>query len=165
MFQFCSTLFGRICAGFGIAPRHVCERVRSESRAGQNPLTYINLTAVHFSAECVFWETALSGQFTYICPRNWIAWAVATDHCKALLGTNGSGRKSRRALMKKILLGVVGLFALGAAPALAADLPARTYPAKAPAMIAAIYDWSGFYIGLNGGGGETHKCWDVNNVL
>jgi outer membrane immunogenic protein len=67
--------------------------------------------------------------------------------------------------MKKILLGVVGLFALGAAPALAADLPARPYPAKAPAMIAAIYDWSGFYIGLNGGGGETHKCWDNNNVL
>jgi outer membrane immunogenic protein len=66
--------------------------------------------------------------------------------------------------MKKFLLGVVGLIALGAAaPAVAADLPARPYPAKAPAMIAAIYDWSGFYIGLNGGGGETHKCWDFNN--
>ena len=26
-------------------------------------------------------------------------------------------------------------------------------------MIAAIYDWSGFYIGLNGGGGSSHNCW------
>ena len=30
-------------------------------------------------------------------------------------------------------------------------------------MIAAIYDWSGFYIGLNGGGGSSRKCWDINN--
>jgi len=63
--------------------------------------------------------------------------------------------------MKKILLGTVALAALGmaAAPASAADLAARPYT-KAPApMIAAIYDWSGFYIGLNGGGGWAHKCW------
>jgi outer membrane immunogenic protein len=65
--------------------------------------------------------------------------------------------------MKKLLLGVVGLIALGAAPALAADLPARPY--KVPAMIAAVYDWSGFYVGLNAGGGSSHKCWDVNNVF
>jgi outer membrane immunogenic protein len=68
--------------------------------------------------------------------------------------------------MKKLLLGVAGLVAaLGmAVPASAADLPARPY-VKAPAMIAAIYDWSGFYIGLNGGGGSSHKCWDINNNL
>ena len=63
--------------------------------------------------------------------------------------------------MKKILLGTVALAALGmaAAPASAADLAARPYT-KAPApMIAAIYDWSGFYIGLNGGGGSSHNCW------
>jgi len=66
--------------------------------------------------------------------------------------------------MKKILLGTVALVALGmAAPASAADLAARPYT-KAPApMIAAIYDWSGFYIGLNGGGAWSHKCWDVVN--
>ncbi len=66
--------------------------------------------------------------------------------------------------MKKILLGSVALIALGmAAPASAADLAARPY-AKAPApMIAAIYDWSGFYIGLNGGGGSAHKCWTETN--
>jgi outer membrane immunogenic protein len=66
--------------------------------------------------------------------------------------------------MKKVLLGVVGLIAMAAAPALAADLPARPY-SKAPAMIAAVYDWSGFYVGLNGGGGWSHKCWDINNDL
>src|SRR3954463_4406728 len=67
--------------------------------------------------------------------------------------------------MKRILLGAVALIALGmAAPASAADLAARPYATKAPVpMIAAIYDWSGFYIGLNGGGGWSHKCWDVIN--
>jgi len=57
--------------------------------------------------------------------------------------------------MRKFLLGTVGLVALGiAAPALAADLPARTYT-KAPAYVAAVYDWSGFYIGINGGWGQS----------
>jgi outer membrane immunogenic protein len=57
--------------------------------------------------------------------------------------------------MKKFLLGTVGLVALGlAAPAGAADLPARTYT-KAPAYVAAVYDWSGFYIGINGGWGQS----------
>jgi outer membrane immunogenic protein len=66
--------------------------------------------------------------------------------------------------MKKILLGAAGLVATlsMAAPAVAADLPAAPYT-KAPSMIAAIYDWSGFYIGLNGGGGSAHKCWDLNS--
>jgi outer membrane immunogenic protein len=66
--------------------------------------------------------------------------------------------------MKKILLGAAALVAtiVVAAPASAADLPARTYT-KAPAMVAAIYDWSGFYIGINGGGGSTHKCWNITN--
>jgi outer membrane immunogenic protein len=63
--------------------------------------------------------------------------------------------------MKKVLSGVVGLLALGtAAPASAADLPARPYT-KAPAMVAAIYDWSGFYVGINGGGGSARKCWSL----
>src|SRR5213080_5596738 len=25
---------------------------------------------------------------------------------------------------------------------------------------AVVYDWSGFYIGANGGWGSSHKCWD-----
>ncbi|SHM01440.1 outer membrane immunogenic protein [Bradyrhizobium lablabi] len=67
--------------------------------------------------------------------------------------------------MKKFLLGTVGLLALGlAAPASAADLAARPYTKAPPIVTAPFYDWSGFYIGLNGGGGWSHKCWDLTNV-
>jgi outer membrane immunogenic protein len=62
--------------------------------------------------------------------------------------------------MKKLPLSAVGLVALGfTVPAAAADLPARTYT-KAPPIAAAAYDWSGFYVGANGGWGSSHKCWD-----
>ena len=63
--------------------------------------------------------------------------------------------------MKKLLLVTASLVALGAAaPAVAADLAARPYT-KAPPMVQAVYDWSGFYIGLNGGGGTSHNCWNL----
>src|SRR3981081_1528455 len=63
--------------------------------------------------------------------------------------------------MKKLLLGTVGLAALGmAAPASAADLAARPYTKAPPPMMAALYDWSGFYLGVNGGGGWGRKCGD-----
>jgi outer membrane immunogenic protein len=34
-----------------------------------------------------------------------------------------------------------------------------------PAPIApiAIYDWTGLYVGINGGGGWSRKCWDLTN--
>src|SRR3954453_6983079 len=60
--------------------------------------------------------------------------------------------------MKKLLLGSVALIAL-AAPAAAADLAARPYTKAPPPPIAAVYDWTGFYIGANGGWGSTRKCW------
>ncbi len=31
-------------------------------------------------------------------------------------------------------------------------------------MIAAVYDWSGFYIGANGGWGTSRNCWDVTTA-
>ncbi len=65
--------------------------------------------------------------------------------------------------MKKFLMGTVGLVALGMAPASAADLAARPY-AKAPPMVVAMYDWSGFYIGANGGYGSSRKCWDYRGT-
>ena len=54
--------------------------------------------------------------------------------------------------MKRFLLGTAAIIAF-AAPAAAADLPARTYT-KAPAYTApqAVYNWTGFYIGGNIGG-------------
>jgi outer membrane immunogenic protein len=69
-------------------------------------------------------------------------------------------------MMKKFLLGSVGLVALGIAsgPASAADLAARPMYSKAPPMIAAVYDWSGFYIGANGGWGSSHNCWDATTA-
>jgi len=66
--------------------------------------------------------------------------------------------------MKTLLMATAGFVGLSLAPALAADLPARTYT-KAPVAVAPIYNWGGFYIGVNGGGGSSHKCWDINNDL
>ncbi|WP_284269240.1 outer membrane protein [Bradyrhizobium iriomotense] len=66
--------------------------------------------------------------------------------------------------MKKVLLASASLFALSAfAPAMAADLAARPYT-KAPVAAVAVYDWTGFYLGLNAGGGSSHNCWDLINV-
>jgi outer membrane immunogenic protein len=59
--------------------------------------------------------------------------------------------------MKKLLLGTLGLAAM-AAPALAADLPVKAPP---PPVVAPMYNWSGFYIGGNGGWAESDLCSDV----
>jgi outer membrane immunogenic protein len=65
--------------------------------------------------------------------------------------------------MKKFLLGTVGLVALGmAAPATAADMPYKA-PPPAP-YVAPIYDWTGFYIGGNGGWGQSHNCLNFATV-
>jgi outer membrane immunogenic protein len=63
-----------------------------------------------------------------------------------------------RRMMKKFLLGTVGLVAMGIAsgPASAADLAARPVYTKAPPMMAAAYDWSGFYLGINGGWAQSN---------
>jgi outer membrane immunogenic protein len=54
--------------------------------------------------------------------------------------------------MKKFLLATAGLLSLSAVTAQAADMPARM-PAKAPAYVApALYNWTGPYVGLSGGG-------------
>ena len=64
--------------------------------------------------------------------------------------------------MKKFLLATVGLAVLGmAAPASAADLAARPYTKAPPPVLAPIYDWTGFYIGANGGWGQSRNCWGL----
>jgi outer membrane immunogenic protein len=63
--------------------------------------------------------------------------------------------------MKRVFLALVGLAALTGTAA-AADLPPRPAPApyyKAPVAIP-VYNWTGFYIGINGGGGFGRSQWD-----
>ena len=58
--------------------------------------------------------------------------------------------------MKKFLLATVGLIALGiSAPASAADMAVKAAP---PPYVAPIYNWTGFYIGGNGGWGQSNSC-------
>jgi len=61
--------------------------------------------------------------------------------------------------MKKFLLATVGLVALlgVTAPASAADMAVKAAPLS---VMAPIYNWTGFYIGGNGGWGQSHNCWD-----
>jgi len=61
--------------------------------------------------------------------------------------------------MKKILLATIGSVALlgMAVPAFAADMAVKARPAP---VVVPIYDWTGFYIGANGGWGRSHSCWD-----
>jgi outer membrane immunogenic protein len=63
--------------------------------------------------------------------------------------------------MKRVLLAFVSLAALTGAAA-AADLPPPVAPNyyKAPAFLPA-YSWTGFYAGINGGGGWGSSSWDV----
>jgi outer membrane immunogenic protein len=66
--------------------------------------------------------------------------------------------------MNKLTILATAMIAVGAAaPAVAADLPARA-PAytKAPAIVQAAYDWSGFYIGINGGGATSKLDWNAD---
>src|ERR1700732_5561388 len=75
-------------------------------------------------------------------------------HCwRGQIKPTGMERK-----MKKFLLATIGLQALVGmpAPASAADMAVKARP-PAP-MLPPIYDWTGFYIGANGGWGQSHSC-------
>jgi outer membrane immunogenic protein len=65
--------------------------------------------------------------------------------------------------MKNLVIGVVGLAAAGiSGAASAADLAARTYPKAPPApYVSPVYDWTGFYIGINGGWGNANNFWTL----
>src|SRR5262252_4669854 len=62
--------------------------------------------------------------------------------------------------MKNVLLAAAALAAMGVVPAIAADLgrPAQVY--KTPPVVAAAYDWTGFYAGANIGYG-----WAVDSMV
>ena len=58
-----------------------------------------------------------------------------------------------------IAMGCGALALVTAGAASAADLPVRPAP-PAPVYVPAGYNWTGFYVGINGGGAWAHKCWD-----
>src|SRR5947207_1806204 len=62
--------------------------------------------------------------------------------------------------MKKFLLGTFGLVGM-VAPALAADLPVKAPPPP----VVPIFNWSGFYIGANGGWARSDDCWNIVAVV
>ena len=66
--------------------------------------------------------------------------------------------------MRKFLAAAVSFAAItvAAAPASAADMAVKAPP---PAPLPVIYNWSGFYIGGNGGWGQSRNCWDLVNVV
>jgi outer membrane immunogenic protein len=65
---------------------------------------------------------------------------------------------------KLIVSAAMGIGALvSVVGASAADMAPRY--TKAPPIAPVVqYDWSGFYVGLNGGGGSSLKCWDLVSV-
>jgi outer membrane immunogenic protein len=65
------------------------------------------------------------------------------------------------AIMRRILLGAVALVLTAAASASAADLPRAAPLVKAPVVAPlTAYDWSGFYLGINGGFGWGQSSFD-----
>jgi outer membrane immunogenic protein len=66
--------------------------------------------------------------------------------------------------MKKLLVVAAGLVLGTVASASAADLAVHPYTKAPPPVVATVYDWSGFYIGANGGWGQAHNCWDFVTV-
>ena len=62
--------------------------------------------------------------------------------------------------MRRVFLASVGMLTLAAlvGPGGAADLQRRYDPTKAP-VFAPAYNWTGFYLGINGGGGWGHSDW------
>ncbi|TWA98976.1 hypothetical protein FBZ96_105655 [Bradyrhizobium stylosanthis] len=62
--------------------------------------------------------------------------------------------------MNRVLLGAIAFIALAAS---AAVLAAKPHVKASPPVIPS-HDWSGFYIGINGGGFSAHQCWETVNA-
>src|SRR5262245_14776846 len=61
--------------------------------------------------------------------------------------------------MKRLLLASVGMLVLVGSAA-AADLPYRGSPVARAPVYSPYYNWTGFYLGINGGGGWGSSTWD-----
>ncbi|SIO23544.1 outer membrane immunogenic protein [Bradyrhizobium erythrophlei] len=62
--------------------------------------------------------------------------------------------------MRKFLLGSIVFLGMFTGPAMAADLPVKA-PAYETPVAAPIYNWTGFYVGVNGGGGWGRSRSDI----
>src|SRR5882762_6191261 len=62
--------------------------------------------------------------------------------------------------MRRVLLTTIAVLAVAATAAVAADLP-RAMPAKAPAYVPIGYNWTGFYVGINGGYAWGSSRWSA----
>src|SRR5215212_5208953 len=69
------------------------------------------------------------------------------------------GTSTREVGMRSVLLTTISLLAFTATAAVAADLP-RQMPARAPAYVPVGYNWTGFYLGVNGGYAWGRSHWD-----
>jgi outer membrane immunogenic protein len=67
--------------------------------------------------------------------------------------------------MQRFVIVGAGLLAMaGVTAAHAADLPARAPYTPPPPVVAPIYGWGGFYLGINGGGGSARECYTITSV-
>ena len=58
--------------------------------------------------------------------------------------------------MRRMLVAVAAITVAAFRPALAADLPIPSYP---PPLPVAVYNWTGIYLGINGGFGTGNSKW------
>jgi len=63
----------------------------------------------------------------------------------------------------KFLIASAAMTAAGVCSLQAADLAVRPYYTKAAPAVVAAYDWSGLYLGLNGGYATARGCWSVDD--
>lgn len=62
--------------------------------------------------------------------------------------------------MRRVIFATMGLLGLAATNVMAADLPRGMPPTKAPVFVPG-YSWTGFYLGVQGGGGFGTSDWSA----
>jgi outer membrane immunogenic protein len=65
--------------------------------------------------------------------------------------------------MRRLAVIGAGLLSIASFAGAASGADLARLPTKAPAMVAPVYDWSGVYIGANGGGGSSRECLTITS--
>jgi outer membrane immunogenic protein len=63
------------------------------------------------------------------------------------------------------LAAVSALFGIGAASAADMAPAPRAYSKAPPPIVSPVYNWSGFYVGVNGGWEQTQASWTTHDVI